>query len=166
MVGQRPLKPFILVRIQVWQHMNIRELLPEEANIVLQASNATLAHHQVLDAFYSPVKEDAPVAEKVPLQFAAYTDDSLLQGVVSGVVLKNPKDRSVPYATLQNVWVEPAYRSLGVAQALVAQFETAAKTHGAALIDINVDVHNELALEFWNAAGYTIYQERRRKPLT
>lgn len=142
--------------------MNIRPLPEEEMYKSRIAADKTLLHHQAFDSFYKPVTDEDELLEKEEIAFIAETDDGSLVGVVSGVFVPSPKDRSVPIAFLQNIWVESSHRKKGVAQTLHDTFVSAAKEKGAKMIDIHIDIQNKEGRAFWDSLPYEVYQERRR----
>lgn len=145
--------------------MEIRLATEQDQALITNFGNKMLAHHQTFDDFYKPVAEGVlQQQEPEKIALVAY-DEGTPIGFIKGVFYGNPADRSVPFAVLQSVWVEPQARRQGVAGQLVQQFEDVVKGKGAKQIDLHVDVRNTEGLELWSATGYETYQERRRKRL-
>jgi ribosomal protein S18 acetylase RimI-like enzyme len=126
------------------------------------AANETLLHHQTFDPFYKPVTDENVAMEKEEIAFIAETDEGEVIGIVSGVFAPSPKDRSMPIAFLQNIWVDASHRKRGIAQKLHDCFVSAVREKGAKIIDIHVDIHNKEGTAFWDMLPYEVYQERRR----
>jgi ribosomal protein S18 acetylase RimI-like enzyme len=146
--------------------MHIRSGTEHETALVRELGNKMLAHHASFDSFYKPVTaDDAHTTSAEKVIFVATDDDGVAFGYIQGVFFKEPQDRSYPFAVIQSVWVEEIARGRGVAKSLVAVFEEAVKKKGARQVDMLVDLKNNLGLALWDAAGYEIYQEKRRKLL-
>ena len=147
--------------------MDIIRSRPEHNEYLSRLSNNILAFHQTIDPLYKPVPEDIdPVdySQGPMLGYIALIEGKEV-GVVMGKLVLSPLDRSAPYAGLQAIWVDEAYRGQGVAHALVQAFENAAKERGAQHVDIHVDVRNPFAVALWMNEQYITYQERRKKNL-
>jgi ribosomal protein S18 acetylase RimI-like enzyme len=145
--------------------MKIRFSNTLNSKAVNDASNNTLLHHQAFDDFYCPVIDfDSKLqTEKIVIQ--ATTDQGEMLGVISGGVVLNPKDRSVPFAVINNIWIDPEKRKLGIASALHDAFLKKAKSLGAKIIDLNVDVRNKEGYSFWEKLGYETYQEKKKRTI-
>ena len=63
----------------------------------------------------------------------------------------------VPYAELNELFVEAAYRRQGVASALVAHIEQVAKAAGATQLVLLTAFKNHRAHTFYHAEGYALY---------
>jgi ribosomal protein S18 acetylase RimI-like enzyme len=126
-------------------------------------ANKVLEHHQTFDSFYQPVAPGSAPVTPEKVVFIAKSDEGQIVGYIKGVWIEVPVDRSYSYAVIQSIWVEEASRGQGVAKQLITTFEGAMKEKGVRQIDLFVDVRNELGQALWNGAGYTTYQEKRRK---
>jgi GNAT superfamily N-acetyltransferase len=67
---------------------------------------------------------------------------------------------------IDNVYLKPEWRGRGIGARLVEAAEAWLREQGAAEIELNVIVANELGLRVWHALGYEPHSERRRKRLT
>jgi GNAT superfamily N-acetyltransferase len=69
-----------------------------------------------------------------------------------------------PYAELTDIYVDAPFRRHGVARALIAQVEEAAKTVGASDVVIITGFDNEDAQAAYRAVGYVNWALAMRKP--
>ncbi len=148
--------------------MEIRAALETDRDYLAEVCNAVLSYHHSLDTFYRPLTNAEEMQEfltKQDISLVATDENGAYIGAVVGQYVAEPADRTVSYAALRSLWVEPATRGKGIAGSLVRAFEAEAHERGAQFVDMHVDTHNELALALWNGLGYETYQERRRKPL-
>ena len=144
--------------------MHVRTSSEADNLIIEKMGNNVLEHHKVFDAFYTPISSDTTGPDvKEKLVFVATDDTDSVFGYVQGVLHTSPLERSYPYAVIQSIWVEEVMRGQGIAQKLIDFFEKEVKGKGARQIDILVDVRNTDGVALWDAAGYEIYQEKRRK---
>jgi GNAT superfamily N-acetyltransferase len=72
-------------------------------------------------------------------------------GIVSGVFITKPKDRSVPMALLSDLWVEESERGKGVAKSLHEEFVKDVSARGARVIDVHIDTRNREGFVFGTA---------------
>jgi ribosomal protein S18 acetylase RimI-like enzyme len=70
-----------------------------------------------------------------------------------------------PYAELTDIFVEPAFRRRGVARALLAHVEAAARVAGASEVVLITGCDNETAQAAYRAAGYADWALAMRKRL-
>src|SRR5436853_7622194 len=82
--------------------------------------------------------------------------DGRVVGMASLRLLPNICD-PIPYAELTELFVEEAYRQLGVGRALVAQVEQAAQAAGAQQVVLLTGFKNRPAHTFYHAIGYGMY---------
>jgi GNAT superfamily N-acetyltransferase len=68
-----------------------------------------------------------------------------------------------PYAELTDIYVEAPWRRHGVARALIARVEAAARASGASEVVIITGFDNEGAQAAYRAAGYTDWALAMRK---
>lgn len=141
--------------------MRIRETSPDDIKIVHDAANKTLKHHQSFNKFYDEVTnfDIPPIIETLAL--VAEDDENNILGVISGLLILKPKDRSFPFAQIQNIWVSEQERGKGIALLLHNAFIDVALKKGMKAVDIHIDIQNEIGLKFWNSLPYKAYQERR-----
>ena len=71
-----------------------------------------------------------------------------------------------PYAELTDIYVDAPFRRQGVARALIAQLEAAARTHGAGGLVIITDFDNAGAQAAYRASGYTNWALAMEKRLS
>lgn len=71
-----------------------------------------------------------------------------------------------PYAELTDIYVDAPFRRQGVARALVAQVEAAARAAGASEVVIITDFNNESAQAAYRASGYADWALAMRKRLS
>jgi ribosomal protein S18 acetylase RimI-like enzyme len=145
--------------------MKIRPINSTETEFEVNVGNKTLEHHQLFDEFYSPVTDCEEVIQTEKITLVSEDDNGEIIGLVSGVVVLNPKDRSVPFAVLRNIWVDVEKRNHGIATQLHTAFAEKVRSFGVGLIDLNVDLRNKEGNSFWNNLGYETYQERKRKSI-
>jgi ribosomal protein S18 acetylase RimI-like enzyme len=69
-----------------------------------------------------------------------------------------------PYAELTDIYVDVPFRRLGVARALIARVEEAARAAGASEVVIITGFDNEEAQAAYRAAGYADWALAMRKP--
>ena len=69
-----------------------------------------------------------------------------------------------PDAELTDIYVEAPFRRHGVARALIARVEEAARASGASEMVIITDFDNEVAQAAYRAAGYANWALAMRKP--
>jgi len=60
-----------------------------------------------------------------------------------------------PWAELTELYVQPAYRRQGVAQAMVSQLETLARNAGVTAMILYTNEHNSAAQALYRRCGYT-----------
>jgi GNAT superfamily N-acetyltransferase len=82
--------------------------------------------------------------------------DRRVVGMASLRLLPNICD-PMPYAELTELFVEDAYRRLGVGRALVEAIEQAARIGGANQLILLTGLKNSRAHAFYHALGYAIY---------
>jgi GNAT superfamily N-acetyltransferase len=70
----------------------------------------------------------------------------------------------IPYAELNELFVEAAYRRHGVASALVAHIEQVAQAAGATQLVLLTAFKNSRAHTFYHARGYALYLFAMHKP--
>jgi GNAT superfamily N-acetyltransferase len=70
-----------------------------------------------------------------------------------------------PVALLDELYVEPRYRSRGTGSAVLAQVETEARRRGAELLEINVDGEDADARRFYERHGYTNTEPGQDEPM-
>ena len=70
-----------------------------------------------------------------------------------------------PYAELTDIFVEPPFRRRGVASALLAHVEAAARSAGATEVVLTTDFDNETAQSAYHATGYADWALAMRKRL-
>jgi GNAT superfamily N-acetyltransferase len=68
-----------------------------------------------------------------------------------------------PYAELTDIYVDPPHRRHGVARALIARVEVAARAAGASEVVIITGFDNEAALAAYRAIGYADWALAMRK---
>jgi len=68
-----------------------------------------------------------------------------------------------PYAELTDIYVDAPFRRHGVARALIARVEEAARASGASEMVIITDFDNEVARAAYRAAGYADWALAMRK---
>ena len=69
-----------------------------------------------------------------------------------------------PYAELTDIYVDAPFRRRGVARALIARVEAAARAAGASDVVIITGFDNEAARAAYRAAGYADWALAMRKP--
>ena len=82
--------------------------------------------------------------------------DGHVAGMASLRLLPNICDPT-PYAELTELFVEEAYRRLGVGRALVEQIEQAARAGGANQLILLTSFKNSRAHAFYHTLGYAMY---------
>lgn len=82
----------------------------------------------------------AAFEEDAPIGIAAYIADDL--------------SRMKHRAHLINVWIDPAWRGAGRAEALVLAAEDHARAHGVLQFELEVNVENPQAVAFYERMGY------------
>ncbi|MBL4282692.1 GNAT family N-acetyltransferase [Vibrio fluvialis] len=94
------------------------------------------------------------------------------EGMVTGALLgsiTNVRERrwtpSNCYAYVEELVVDPSSRRQGVAQQLLACFETWARSQGASSIDLHVWSNNREALGFYDKSGFKTKQHLLSKKL-
>jgi len=148
------------------QGMNITGATATDRNYIQTAGDEMLRQHQSFDTFYQPVGDGhTHPSKKEKITLVAKSDDGPI-GFISGVIVYNPADRSMPFATIQAIWVEEQERGKGIARELVKKFEAEVKTKQVQRVELLVDMRNHLGKELWDSTDYTPYQERRYKTLT
>ena len=70
-----------------------------------------------------------------------------------------------PYAELTDIFVEPPFRRRGVARALLAHVEAAARSAGASDVALITGFDNEVAKAAYRAAGYADWALAMKKPV-
>lgn len=145
--------------------MHITEATATDQNYVQKAGDEILRQHQSFDTFYQPVgDENTRPSQKEKITLVAKGNDGPM-GFISGTITYHPTDRSVPFATIQAIWVEEQERGKGIARELVKRFEAEVKIKKVQRVELQVDMRNHLGKELWDSTDYTPYQERRYKIL-
>ncbi len=147
--------------------MVIREAEKGDRAYITAAVQKIFAYHREIDPFYSDLSTTdlGDFLDRQDITFVVFSDTNEPLGVVLGQYHAAPVDRSVPYASLRNIWVEETARGSGLAHLLVTAFEAAARIRGAQFVDLHFDIRNKLARALWESEEYELYQERRRKVL-
>ncbi len=145
--------------------MKIRAPREDESHLEMEMVNKALKHHQKFDDLYQEVTDVGSKPKTEDILFLAEDDSGEVVGIVSGLFVPEPKDRSVPMGLLRNIWVEESARNKGVAKSLHDTFVQAAREKGAKVIDIHVDIRNKEGNIFWDSLPYVTYQERRKMML-
>ena len=82
--------------------------------------------------------------------------DGVVAGMASLRLLPNICD-PIPYAELTELFVEQAYRRLGVGRMLVEQIEQAARAAGAVQLVLLTGFKNSRGHAFYHALGFAMY---------
>ncbi len=116
---------------------------------------------------HDPVYTTAPGAERVMRRFLAdlaasghsflfvaeYGDETV--GFISGELREgSPTFRPRTWASVDDVFVDPGHRNLGVGRALIESVRTWAKERGADGISLQVAAANERARKFYRKMGF------------
>lgn len=118
-------------------------------------------------AGHDPVYTTAPGAERMMRRFLADLASSghtflfvaesgdRTVGFVSGELREgSPTFRAKAWASIDDVFVEPEHRNLGVGRALIGSVRTWAKDRGADGISLQVAAANERARKFYREMGF------------
>lgn len=146
--------------------MEIKEVTEEDFAYITTAIGELFKMHNSIDPIYGAVDNEELVSriDVCDIKFVAVDAEGVQVGFIMGKYLEQ-SDRTYPFASLQNIWVEEEFRGEGVATELIEAFEREAKELGAVYVEISVDLRNEPALHLWDRAGYAPYQEKRKKEL-
>jgi GNAT superfamily N-acetyltransferase len=136
-----------------------REDAAEAARLWMQSAREHTAH--------DPIYDTAPGAEKVMRRFLADlagSNHSFLfvaesagrtVGFISGELREgSPTFRSKTWAAVDDVFVEPDHRNLGVGRALLESVKAWAKERGADGISLQVAAANERGRKFYEGLGF------------
>ncbi len=87
------------------------------------------------------------------LIFVAEADAAVI-GFIAGSIHQRPDYQLSQLGCLDDLFVEPAARGHGVAQALLAALEQAFAQRGVDHMTVHTDSENELSQQFYHAAGF------------
>ncbi|MFT2010156.1 N-acetyltransferase family protein [Pontibacter sp. 13R65] len=141
---------------------------------IRSASEADIpAIQQLAEATWEPTYSKILTQEQITYMFGLiYTEKALLQQMKEGqkFMLLQEQERPIGFASisekdvaqqvykLNKIYLHPHYQGKGLGKVLLSSAEAAALTHGAQVLDLNVNRHNR-ALHFYQACGYTLLQE-------
>ncbi|HVN85908.1 MAG TPA: GNAT family N-acetyltransferase [Candidatus Binatia bacterium] len=125
------------------KRIRIRRCRPCDVTAVLQFWNRAGAPESVTDA---PSSLRARLRRDRDLLLLAWDDSRLIGSVMGGW--------DGWRASMARLAVDPAYRRLGIARALVARVEKRLRARGAKRIGGIVLIENRLGRAFWERAGY------------
>ena len=131
--------------------ITVRQATPEDAGEIARL-NATVDD---LRATPEQIAAQITACAGIETMFLAEVDGHVA-GMVSLRLLPNICD-PIPYAELTELFVEAAYRRLGVGRALVERIEQEAKRAGANQLVLVTAFKNSRAHAFYHALGYAMY---------
>ena len=153
--------------------INLRYLQVSESDItqLVEMVVALIAYHKAIDQNYSSRLSIEAMAENLRLEIPNLKvfillakDGNKLVGFIRGAIQER-KDRAKDFGLLQDIFVLPAYRKKGLAIKLLQDFESWVKQKGIKRIELQVDVRNRPAVDFWDKAGFVDYQVRKVKEI-
>jgi len=140
-------------------HPGRREDAAQAARLWMQSAREHTSH--------DPIYVTAPGAERVMRRFLANLTssnhaflfvaeyDGRTIGFASGELRESsPTFRPKTWATVDDVFVEPDYRNLGVGRALVESVKAWAKERGADGVSLQVAAANERGRKFYEDLGF------------
>ncbi|MFN8494768.1 MAG: GNAT family N-acetyltransferase [Caldilineaceae bacterium] len=131
--------------------ITVRQATPEDAGEIARL-NATVDD---LRATPEQIAAQITACAGIETMFLAEVDGHVA-GMVSLRLLPNICD-PIPYAELTELFVEAAYRRLGVGRALVERIEQEAKQAGATQLVLVTAFKNSRAHAFYHVLGYAMY---------
>ena len=97
-------------------------------------------------------REDAEEAARLWMQSA---EEHTVHGFISGELREgSPTFRARTWASVDDVFVEPDYRNLGVGRALLESVKAWAKERGADGVSLQVAAANERGRRFYEGLGF------------
>lgn len=124
------------------------------------------SYHKKLDKNYKVLtaEEYFKALEFNELTLVAIDADKPV-GFIRGKYISEPSDRTESYASLQDIFVEPAHRNRNVGTLLCDFFFQKASDLGARNIELSVDVRNVQAKVFWEKLNFETIQLKMRRLL-
>lgn len=129
----------------------IRQATPDDAAEIARLNEAFNDLRSTPEAIATQITRCAGIET----MYLAVVDGRVV-GMASLRLLPNICD-PIPYAELTELFVEDAYRRLGVGRALVEEIEQAARAGGADQVVLLTGFKNGRAHTFYHALGYTMY---------
>jgi len=155
--------------------IEVRSALPADGPALYEAWQALRVHNAAVDRriIPAPVSRDEFVAglgivlERATSATFVAENESAMVGFVSGSIERNQPDRlPEQHVTVGYLYVEPAYRRLGIGRKLFDAISGwAAHTDGVSHFEMTVLAGDRQAAAFWRALGFSTFIERLWAPL-
>lgn len=91
--------------------------------------------------------------------FGAFSDEDLVAIVLA---VLNPRKKIKHIATLNSMYVKPAYRKLGIGEDLIKRAVSYLKTQHVEIINLSVASENIKAINLYQKLGFNIYGEEKK----
>lgn len=145
--------------------MKIRKAALKDLDDLIELSYRFLSyeadnHEKSYDPKYAYTENSADyIKTKIESEdslFLVAEEDDKLVGFLAGAIHKRPKARkTVKPASLDEIYVEEAYRNQGVGKKLITEFQEWARKGGANKLKVGTFHKNERALHIYKELGFT-----------
>ena len=151
--------------------MEIRKAKLQDIEQVTKYGLILLKQHSDLDPYFTPIETVGEVYRKF-LEGCLHSEDKLLLvaeidgklvGYAAGVIqTRSPIFRIAENGYINDVFVEEAFRKLGIAREFLTELKKWFESKGIKHVELSVLAGNEVGKKTWTKFGFEVYEIKKR----